>query len=229
MKSLVFCFLGLLCFLKGFSQFELPKKIINIAPVSNSSGKMAPTSSKAITYPSIFDKKDKLTESVSLLKKKPEEEKGVMDSKPQFENPAKAYTEKMNDMMKQEGVSREIVNSDMFLGEFTVTTFDISIACRDYGAIDGDNVSIWLNDELVIPSIYLESGLKKYKLVLKEGLNTIRIEALNTGELFPNTGQFVFYDGHEVVVTNQQWALNTGYKAIVKIRKIKGIQLKEEK
>jgi len=229
MKSFSFVFLILLCSLKGFSQFELPKRTINIAPVTNSSGKIAPTSSKAITYPSIFDKKDKLTEGVSLLKKKPEEEKSVMEKEQQFENPAKAYTEKMNNMMKQEGVSREIVNSDMFLGEFTVTTFDISIACRDYGAVDGDNVSIWLNDELVIPSIYLESGLKKYKLVLKEGLNTIRIEALNTGELFPNTGQFVFYDGHEVVVTNQQWALNTGYKAIVKIRKIKGIQLREEK
>jgi hypothetical protein len=229
MKNLGFCFLFLVCFLKGFSQFELPKKIINIAPVTKSSGKVAPTSSKAITYPSIFDKKDKLTAGVSLLKKKPVEEKSIMEKDQQFENPAKVYTEKMNDMMKQEGVSREIVNSDMFLGEFTVTTFDISIACRDYGAIDGDNVSIWLNDELVIQAIYLESGLKKYKLELKEGLNTIRIEALNTGELFPNTGQFIFYDGHEVVVTNQQWALNTGYKAIVKIRKIKGIQLKEEK
>ncbi|WP_162127417.1 hypothetical protein [Flavobacterium phycosphaerae] len=229
MRSSGILVLCLLFAFKGFSQFELPKRTINIAPVTNSSGKIAPTSSKAITYPSIFDKKDKLAESVSLLKKQPEAEKGVMEKEQQFENPAKAYTEKMNDRMKQEGVSREIVNSDMFLGEFTVTTFDISIACRDYGAIDGDNVSIWLNDELVIPSIYLESNLKKYKLVLKEGLNTIRIEALNTGELFPNTGQFVFYDGHEVVVTNQQWALNTGYKAIVKIRKIKGIELKQEK
>ncbi|TBX70353.1 hypothetical protein EZL74_04035 [Flavobacterium silvisoli] len=225
MKSPGFLMLFLFLSFKGFSQFELPKKTIKIAPVTNSSGTIAPTSSKTITYPSIFDKKDKLTESVSLLKKQPEEEKSVMDNKPQFENPAKAYTEKMNDMMKQEGVSREIVNSDMFLGEYTVTTFNISIACRDYGAIDGDNVSIWLNDQIVVPAIYLESGMKKYKLELKEGLNTIKIQALNTGELFPNTGQFVFYDGHEVVVTNQKWALNTGYNAIVKIRKVKGIEL----
>ncbi len=229
MKSPGFLIVLFMLSFKGFSQFELPRKTINIAPVTNSSGKIAPTSSKAITYPSIFDKKDKLTESVSLLKKQPEPEKSVMESKQQFEDPAKAYTEKMNDMMKQEGVSREIVNSDMFLGEYTVTTFDISIACRDYGAIDGDNVSIWLNDQLVVAAIYLESGMKKYKLELKEGLNTIRIEALNTGEFFPNTGQFIFYDGHEVVVTNQKWALNSGYNAIVKIRKVKGIELQQEK
>ena len=131
--------------------------------------------------------------------------------KQQFESPVEEQTKKMNDKMKREGVSLEIVNSDVFLGEFTVTTFKISVACRDFGAID------------------LESGFKRYPLELKEGLNTIQIEALNTGELFPNTGQFVFYDANEKLVTNQQWSLNSGYKAIVKIRKIEGLELEEKK
>ena len=80
---------------KGFSQFELPKKTITIAPVSNPKGADSPTSSKSISYPSIFDKKDKLGESVSLLKKKPEEEKSIFE-KEQFASPAKKYTDKMN-------------------------------------------------------------------------------------------------------------------------------------
>ena len=226
MKKYSFYIFLLFCSLKGFSQFELPKKTIKIAPANNSSGQVAPISSKTITYPSIFEKKDKLLENFSLLNKKPEEEKSVME-KEQFENPAKEYTQKMNDQMKREGLSQEVLNSDMFLGEFIVTTIKLNLSCRDFGAIDGDKVSIWLNDKMVIPIVNLESGFKMYHLELKEGLNTIQIEALNTGELFPNTGQFAFYDGNEKLVTNQQWTLNTNYKAIVKIRKIKGIEEKE--
>ena len=228
MKKVSFFFFLFFFTFKGFSQFELPRRSVNIAPISNNSGTIAPISSKIIKYPSIFDKKDKLLEGVSLLNKKPEEEKSVME-KQQFESPVEEQTKKMNDKMKREGVSLEIVNSDVFLGEFTVTTFKISVACRDFGAIDGDNVSIWLNDKMVIPVIDLESGFKRYPLELKEGLNTIQIEALNTGELFPNTGQFVFYDANEKLVTNQQWSLNSGYKAIVKIRKIEGLELEEKK
>jgi hypothetical protein len=224
----VFYFLFLVCSLKGFSQFELPRRTINIAPVSNSSGKIAPTSSKAITYPSIFDKKDKLTENISLLKKKPEEEKSVMEKEQQFENPAKAYTEKMNDQMKTEGYS-VVENSDSFFGEFKVYTKNIFIGCRDYGIVDGDQITIYLNGVKVIPLIGLESGFKLFPFDLNEGLNTVQIEALNTGELFPNTGQFNLFDGNKKLITNQLWGLNTGYKGIFKIVRMKGIELELKK
>jgi hypothetical protein len=223
MKAYYFSSVVLLFSFKSFSQFEIPKRTINIAPVQNNSGSISPSSSKVITYPSIFEKKDKLLESVSLLKKKPVEEKSVMEQE-QFENPAKEHTEKMNKMMAREGLSREIVNSDMFLGEFIIFTENLYISCRDNGAIDGDNVSVWLNGERVLPFIGLESGFKKYQFNLKKGINILEIEALNTGELFPNTGQFVFFDGNEKLVTNQNWDLNSGYKAVIKIQRLEGIE-----
>ena len=111
----------------------------------------------------------------------------------------------------------------MTLSLENITTFKLNIECRDYGAIDGDMVRIWLNGEVVVPRVDLMAGFKRYILDVKEGPNTIQIEALNTGELYPNTGQFVFMDGNEKVVTNQQWNLNSGYKAIIKIRKINKI------
>lgn len=215
--------LVLLVSMRGFSQFETPKRTVNIAPVSKNSGSVAPTSSKAITYPSIFNKKDKLLSTVSLLKKKDEAEKSVMERE-QFESPAKEQTQKMNKMMAREGLSREIVNSDLFLGEFKIFTSNLWIACRDNGTIDGDNVSIWVNGERVTPFIGLEAGFKKYEFVLKKGLNVIEIEALGTGEFFPNTGQFSFFDGREKLVTNQNWDLNSGYKAVVKIQRLEGIE-----
>jgi hypothetical protein len=213
---------------KGFSQFELPKKTISIAPISNSKGVVSPTSSKALTYPSIFDKKDKLGESVSLLKKKPEDEKSIFE-KEQFASPAKEYTEKANKMLKTEGYESVVENRDFFFGEFKVYTETIYIGCRDYGNVDGDLIAIYLNGEKVIPLYELESGFNKYTFDLKLGLNTIEIEALNTGEFYPNTGAFTFLDGNEMLITAQQWGLNSGYKAVVKIYRIKGIELEVKK
>lgn len=222
-----FAFLFLLLYsFNGFSQFETPKRILNIAPVSNSKGAVSPTSSKSITYPSIFDKKDKLSESVSLLKKKPEDEKSIFE-KEQFASPAKEYTDKMNNQLKTEGFTRENVSSDMFLGEFKIFTEKLSISCRDNSAVDGDAICIWINGEKVLPLVGLESGFKTYSFPLNKGLNTIQIEALNVGEVFPNTGQFGFFDANGKAVTIQNWDLNTGYKAIVKIYRVEGLEEKK--
>ena len=223
--AFAFLFLIVISF-KGFSQFEIPKKSINIAPISNPKGIVVPKSSKSITYPSIFDKKDKLVSGVSLLNKKPEEGKSIFE-KEQFASPAKEYTDKMNKQMKTEGMTRENVSSDMFLGEFKIFTEKLSISCRDNSAVDGDAVCIWLNGERVIAVVGLEGSFKTYNFSLKKGLNTIQIEALNVGEVFPNTGQFAFFDGNEKVVTVQNWDLNTGYKAIVKLYRTDGLQEKK--
>lgn len=225
--AFAFLFLTMISF-KGFSQFETPKRTINIAPISDSKGAVSPTSSKSITYPSIFDKKDKLTSSVSLLKKKPEEEKSVFEKK-EFTSQSTEPTEKLNNQLKMEGLTSLVENKDFFLGEFTVYTKNIFIGCRDYGAIDGDIIAIYLNGEKVIPFVGLESGFKTFPFDLKEGLNIIQIEALNTGELYPNTGQFNFFDGNQKLITNQQWNLNTGYKGIFRIVRMKGIQLEAKK
>lgn len=225
MKENCFAILFLFVSFTGFSQFELPKKGISIPSILNPDGKISPASS--LKYPSIFDKKDKLLENFSLLSKKEEPVKSVMDNKPKFLNPGDRIVEKENQKLKKEGLSSVVDNSDSFLGEFVITTIKLNIECRDYGAIDGDVVRIWLNGEVVVPRVDLISGYKGYTLEVKEGSNEIQIEALNTGELFPNTGQFMFIDGNEKLVTNQQWNLNSGYKAIIKIRKIRGLVEKE--
>lgn len=211
-------FLSIISF-QGYSQFELPKKTLKIAPISNPSGQVSPTSSKAITYPSIFDKKDKLLDGVSILKKKPEESKSVMDNE-QFESQAKAYTDRMNN--KKDGEFHEKMKSDNFLGQFRVGTKIVSIACRDHEYPDGDLVRIWLNDNIAVESILLESNFKEVQLELNEGINKIEIEALNQGDSGPNTAQFIMYDANKGVITNNKWNLSTGGKA-------KLIILKEDK
>ncbi len=201
----------LLLSLKGMAQFDTSKRSVNIAPVTNKSGAIAPTSSKAITYPSIFDKKDKLLQGVSLLHKKPEQERGVMHQE-QFEDVSKPFTEKMNHK-SNDGVILERYKSDTFLGEFKVGTKIIKIACRDHEAPDGDVVRIWLNDKVAVDGILLDIDFREVYLDLQEGINKIEVEAMNQGESGPNTAQFVIYDENGGMVTTNKWNLTTGVKA----------------
>lgn len=203
---------------KGFSQFELPKKTITIAPVSNPKGADSPTSSKSISYPSIFDKKDKLGESVSLLKKKPEEEKSIFE-KEQFASPAKEYTDKMNKQIT-DGKIYDYYKKDYLLATYKCSTTIAKFALKDFGEPDGDVVRIWLNDEIVINAITLENGYREIQLNLRNGQNLLVIEALNEGMVSPNTAQFSIFNDKGEIIGNNLSGLLTNVKATIIINKV---------
>jgi hypothetical protein len=203
---------------KGFSQFELPKKTITIAPVSNPKGADSPTSSKSISYPSIFDKKDKLGENVSLLKKKPEEEKSIFE-KEQFASPAKVYTDKMNKQVT-DGKIYDYYKKDYLLATYKCSTTIAKFALKDFGEPDGDVVRIWLNDEIVINAITLENGYREIQLNLRNGQNLLVIEALNEGMVSPNTAQFSIFNDKGEVIGNNLSGLLTNVKATIIINKV---------
>jgi hypothetical protein len=203
---------------KGFSQFELPKKTITIAPVSNPKGADSPTSSKSITYPSIFDKKDKLGKSVSLLKKKPEEEKSIFE-KEQFASPAKEYTDKMNKQVT-DGKIYDYYKKDYLLATYKCSTTIAKFALKDFGEPDGDVVRIWLNDEIVINAITLENGYREIQLNLRNGQNLLVIEALNEGMVSPNTAQFSIFNDKGEIIGNNLSGLLTNVKATIIINKV---------
>ncbi|MFY8065001.1 MAG: hypothetical protein ACOVNM_00780 [Flavobacterium sp.] len=203
---------------KGFSQFELPKKTITIAPVSNPKGADSPTSSKSISYPSIFDKKDKLGESVSLLKKKPEEEKSIFE-KEQFASPAKEYTDKMNKQVT-DGKIYDYYKKDYLLATYKCSTTIAKFALKDFGEPDGDVVRIWLNDEIVINAITLENGYREIQLNLRNGQNLLVIEALNEGMVSPNTAQFSIFNDKGEIIGNNLSGLLTNVKATIIINKV---------
>ncbi len=209
--AFAFLFLVFVSF-KGFSQFETPKKTINIAPVSDAKGIVAPKSSKVITYPSIFDKKDKLLESVSLLKKKPEEEKSVFD-KEKFADPAREYKETFdnlnNNVFKEDYIA-------MNYGSYISKTQRIKIMCRDYDQVDGDQVRILL-DDIQVFTCTLSSDYTIFYLDLPANINVIDFQAINEGEGPPNTAQFTILDANEELIYNNRWSLLQGFRARIKI------------
>ena len=216
-EAYAFLFFILFSF-KGFSQFELPKKTITIAPVSNPKGADSPTSSKSISYPSIFDKKDKLGENVSLLKKKPEEEKSIFE-KEQFASPAKEYTDKMNKQVT-DGKIYDYYKKDYLLATYKCSTTIAKFAFKDFGEPDGDVVRIWLNDEIVINAITLENGYREIQLNLRNGQNLLVIEALNEGMVSPNTAQFSIFNDKGEIIGNNLSGLLTNVKATIIINKV---------
>lgn len=219
MKAIfAFSFLMLFSF-KGFSQFETPKRTINIAPVSDSKGSVSSISAKSsITYPSIFDKKDKLLSGISLIHKKPEEEKSVFE-KEQFASPAKEYTDKMNKQIT-DGKIYDYYKKDYLLATYKCSTKTAKFALKDFGDPDGDVVRIWLNGEIVINAITLESSYREIKLELRDGQNLLVIEALNEGSVSPNTAQFTIFNDKGEIIGNNLSGLLTNVKATVIIDKI---------
>jgi hypothetical protein len=232
MIRIVFLVLFLICFsFSSQAQFEQTKRKVNISAMPEKASKkkaiIPETLPKTLSPEIKFESQYLKNNDDILLRGLPKIPKvGETETPRSFEvrSVSEIYTEKVQAKMAQEGISKEIVNNDIFLGEYTVYTKEIKISARDYSAIDGDLVRIWLNGEIVTKVVDLESGYQRFDYVLKEGLNIIQIEALNIGLSFPNTGQFSFVDGNGKVITEQFWGLNEGYRAIIKVYKKKGLE-----
>lgn len=206
------------------AQFESGKRKVNISAIPNKSSKQKSKVIEKTTKPIFPEFKFE-----SQIFKKPEDKflKGLPEipkvgevqnpkSYP-LKNPAEDYTEKFNQQMKEDGIRPELFNRDMNLGQFIVYTPKVNLDSRDYGAIDGDIVRVWVNGNMVTNHIYLDAKFQEVVLDLNKGVNIIEIEALNYGELSPNTGQFTFYDENKEFVTNQYWNLGIGFKARILI------------
>lgn len=207
----------------GFSQFEIPKKTINIAPIKNENAPIQNSSENKIPTvikfeSSIGKNEDKnFLHGFSLLQKK--EEKSLM-IKETVHGAGELWADKVKGTLKGEDEIQPQFKSDSFLGDFKSETKIIKIACRDHEYPDGDIVRIWLNDVVAVNSILLTADFTSVYLDLNEGINKIEVEALNQGESGPNTAQFVIVDENGVVITNNKWNLLTGAKAKMVVTKV---------
>ena len=221
----VYCIFFLICFsFNAQSQFEASKRKVNISAMPNKISKrkavVSENNSSAIVPPIKFESKIFKNPDDKFLKGLPEIPKvGEVQNQKTYPliNPTQDYTDKLNEQLKEDGIRPELFNRDMDLGQFVVYTQKINLDSRDYGIVDGDLVRVWVNGQIVTNQIYLESKFKELVLSLEKGVNVIEIEALNYGDLSPNTGQFTFYDQNKEFVTNQYWNLGVGYKARILI------------
>lgn len=153
----------------------------------------------------------KYTDSFDLTEKK---SKGfTMIHHNDLLNPGVIYEEKWKKKKPVEGEA--IYFGDQFLGRFDIKSVFINVVYRDHGQVDGDRIRVFLNDDVIRPNVYLTSGYNGFKLNLKQGINKIEFEALNQGDLGPNTAEFQVFDDNENLVSSNRWNLSTGSRATI--------------
>ncbi len=153
--------------------------------------------------------KNKVTEPVREKEKTNKEiiktEKGIENSKDKI-----AKTDKINvinpdhkSIIKPAPVPNTIAIKERRSEPVTSQTYEIyedsiSLAIYDNGEIDGDTVSVFLNDNKIVEKIGLSAQAYKISIpVEKNKVNKIELFAENLGKIPPNTGLLVIYSGEK--------------------------------
>jgi len=204
--------LSLLLFLSfaGYAQGEFNPKMTPILPSPNMNASKPMLSPKT---PSLFDVKP-ANNSIPF----PEAPKSIFGEKEKFVDANKPYTDKMN-KLEGSNVLLEETKKNQYYGDFKTKSTTARIQYRDFGAVDGDVIKIYVNDNIVRSSVTLTGDFSGFTLPLQPGFNKVEFEALNTGYSFPNTAEFEVYDDKGVRITANSWNLSTGFKASIIIVK----------
>lgn len=183
----------------------------------------------SIKTPNVFDNTSITPKS--QLQVGAEKSNFSMAPKNDFANPGDQYVPKMekdlDKALKDAGLREErgkLVRKDISYGDIYTSSAYFIIKCRDFGAIDGDLIKAVFNESVVKERMLLKSEYQDFKIVFKEGFNTLDLEALNIGTLGGNTGEFQMYDAEGNAILSDYWDnLDTGFKAkfvIVKEQKL---------
>jgi len=188
----------------SFSQVENSTRKIDIKPPKTS-----------VNIPPVINKNPNSFTFKKIEKKK--DEKGFMVADNEyFLNPGDTYLKRLN---KEKEKNPNNYTGDAYLGDVKTISETANIVCRDFEYVDGDRVSIMVNDEIVVQNLTLNSSFRGINLKLKEGFNKIDFIALNQGDSGPNTAELRIYDDNDVLISSNQWNLATGAKATLIIVK----------
>ncbi|WP_164917821.1 hypothetical protein [Leeuwenhoekiella marinoflava] len=168
----------------------------------------------------MLDSDGKLVERPVL--KAPESSNFYMLKREDFADAGQRYTDIMNDREANRTSDRSNMpahQSDQDLGTFHSGAQQVKIMCRDYQFVDGDRVAVLVNDEIVVPSIWLTASWSSFYVPLNPGFNRVSFKALNQGSSGPNTAAFIVYDDSGNVIVSNEWNLLTGVKANIMIVK----------
>ena len=193
-----------LFFSNSFSQVENSNRKIDIKPPKTS-----------VNIPPVINKNPNSFTFKKIVKKK--DEKGFMIADNEyFLNPGDTYLKRLN---KEKEKNPNNYTGDAYLGDVKTISETANIVCRDFEYVDGDRVSIMVNDEIIVQNLTLNSSFRGINLKLKEGFNKIDFIALNQGDSGPNTAELRIYDDNDVLISSNQWNLATGAKATLIIVK----------
>ena len=142
-----------------------------------------------------------------------------MFEKEEYGNPGEQYEKRMakvsRELEKRPDENATGSTTDQYLGDFKTKSKSVTVAYRDYGGIDGDRIRVFVDRDVVRPNVILGGTFSSFKLDLVEGFNTIDFQALNQGEVGPNTAELLVLDEEGNILASEYWALATGVKATI--------------
>lgn len=141
----------------------------------------------------------------------------------EFGNPAEQYSKRLKKIEKgllPEGHGSNVgLKEDAYWGDYHTNSNSIRILYRDHSAIDGDLLTVLVDDDVLRSGVYLTQGYKGFTLNLKEGLNKIDFYAVNTGASGPNTAEYKIVDENNAIISKRVWALEAGVKVTIVVVK----------
>ena len=149
-------------------------------------------------------------EDYSFLDKKEEPKSTLFDQERFIDNSA-PYLKRLRE--REESNANLGYLGDTYLGDVKTNSKTAVIVCRDFEYEDGDRVAISLNDEVLLPNLYLKNKFFVFEIELKPGFNKFDFQALNQGSSGPNTAELRVYDEHKKLLASNQWNLSTGATA----------------
>ena len=210
-------------FVSTSQNLDLPSKSIEIEGLQNNDVEtpilLSPEKSTGLLSSGTLVLKSKMSLSEPLPGSKKKEVR--FDQGNKFAS--KDYTDLENKLNKKiakadAGLKPEFYK-DQYLGDFRSGSKFVRFLYRDHEFVDGDRVSVSINDKVIHPNIYLQGDFQGFYFDLEKGFNKIDIVALNQGSSGPNTAQFVMYDDNRQVISTNIWNLATGVTATVIIVK----------
>ena len=149
-------------------------------------------------------------EDFSFLNKKDEPNKSLF-AKEEYLDASAPYLKRLR--KREEDNANMGYLGDTYLGDVNTTSNKAIIVCRDFEYEDGDRVQILLNDEVILPSLYLKNQFFVMQIDLKPGFNKFDFKALNQGSSGPNTAELRVFDEEQKLLSSNQWNLSTGATA----------------
>ena len=202
-----------------------PKKETDIPPLSNFPKLELPkiVAPNALKETNIFGTKPKPNNSFEMGIP---ENRFSMVLKNKFEHKlGDVYRDKMTKDLDKTLIREELKEDkslldrvDRYLGQYKTTSKFFTVKYRDYIAIDGDLINVYLNGELLRSSLYLNYEFGEFRIPLALGFNNIEFVVTSTGTSGGNTAELHVLDDSNRDVTTEYWnnlALGVTIKMIV--------------
>ena len=150
----------------------------------------------------------------------PNENNFSFEIKDEFANNGAVYDEKYKNKFKGDEGGIKKKRENLYFGDVKSNSGKVNIICRDYILVDGDMISVYLNDKIIYQNIPLEHSYKAINIELLDGFNKIDFVVTSEGYAGGNTAEYKVYDDKGVLISHNHWDnLAKGFKGTVIIVK----------